>query len=754
VSFPITERTRQAASQLVKQPNVVLCIDGVDTKYGSANILQIIRIGDPGLLIDGSWVIGGYRDSDDQLVSLSLDESTTSIKQQLDIDKGRGSGISSMEIGLIDFDENLTQLISPGVVVTDVLGRKAKVYLGFVDESYPTSFPEDYVVIMRGVIDDIKAEAGMVKFNIAHPDQKKRQNIFTKVTTALNGALNNSDTTINVDSTTNYLLRTNGPDGSPDTSFTSYIRIDDEIIAYTGVTATSFTGCTRGSLGTTAATHDNDASVDSYYTLTGNCVDLALKIMLSGWQGYFTTGVDVTNFNILGDASVLDNSMFFNGVNLEVEYGLTVGDYVTTTGATNGANNVSLKTISEIVVDDLGTYLVIDNVTFVNEASTVGTVSFRSKYDSLPSGLKLSPDEVDVAEHERIYTLFLSSHNYLFYLKESIENAQEFLEQQIYKPAGAYSLPRKARCSMGYFIGPIPGSSTITIDDGNVTNPDKLKIRRTINKNFFNTIVYKFEIDPLEDKFLRGVITQSATSLSQIPVGARALVVEAEGMRESLTGVARATAASNRRLDRFKFGAEFLEGVQLTYEYGFNLEIGDIVILDGTNLQLSDTATGERGKAPKFFEIINKSMSVKTGSVVLDLVDTNFSGQARYGLVAPASKIKSGISTTVFEIEKVYRSNFGVNEYKKWERYPLCAVKIVSEDFTTRNATAVITGISGNRITVSPALGFTPQNGDIMTLANYDNSNVTEQIKLLYVHMTNGSSATFASDGRDAYSML
>lgn len=41
-----------------------------------------------------------------------------------------------------------------------------------------------------------------------------------------------------------------------------FISIDAEIIFYTGKTATSFTGCTRGSLGTIAATHALNAQVD------------------------------------------------------------------------------------------------------------------------------------------------------------------------------------------------------------------------------------------------------------------------------------------------------------------------------------------------------------------------------------------------------------------------------------------------------------------------------------------------------------
>ena len=43
-----------------------------------------------------------------------------------------------------------------------------------------------------------------------------------------------------------------------------YIKIDDEIITYTGVSNTGLTGCVRGALSTTASTHSKYAVVQCY----------------------------------------------------------------------------------------------------------------------------------------------------------------------------------------------------------------------------------------------------------------------------------------------------------------------------------------------------------------------------------------------------------------------------------------------------------------------------------------------------------
>ena len=60
--------------------------------------------------------------------------------------------------------------------------------------------------------------------------------------------ITNSDTTITVDSTAGFPL-------------SSWIRIEDEEISYTGKTNTTFTGCTRAINETTAATHADNSVV-------------------------------------------------------------------------------------------------------------------------------------------------------------------------------------------------------------------------------------------------------------------------------------------------------------------------------------------------------------------------------------------------------------------------------------------------------------------------------------------------------------
>ena len=71
-----------------------------------------------------------------------------------------------------------------------------------------------------------------------------------------------------------YVTLINGTDLASDTSATTvtvdstasfeasgFLKIEDEIIQYTGKTSTTFTGLIRGSAGTTAATHADNVAV-------------------------------------------------------------------------------------------------------------------------------------------------------------------------------------------------------------------------------------------------------------------------------------------------------------------------------------------------------------------------------------------------------------------------------------------------------------------------------------------------------------
>jgi hypothetical protein len=545
-----------------------------------------------------------------------------------------------------------------------------------------------------------------------------------------------------------------GPDGTYDSSINYGVLIDNEIIFYTGISGNQLTGCVRGSLGTTAAAHSDDESVVSFYQLTGNALDLALKVMLSR-NDYYEDSVDVTNFNILGDGDGVSNSIFFSLLDVADEYGVVPGDYITTSGATNGANNVSLKQVLEVVVTEEGSYITVDDVSFVDELASAAVISFRSQYDTLnPScGMALHNNEVDILEHEKIKRWFLSSFEYDFYIRDTIENGKEWLEQEIYFPASAYAIPRKTRSSVAYHIGPLPTSDIRSYDQSNVIKPSGLSIKRSSDNYLYNTIVYRYEEKLLEaDKFLRGYVTVDNTSKNQIQVGTKALVIDSRGMREILSGNILAQNASNRRLKRYKFAAEFIENFQVTFGSSFNVDIGDIILVDMADLKISDTKNASRSGKPRLFEILNKRFDVRTGKINLTVLDTGYSTTSRYCLMSPSSRLASGCTSTVLKLKVTGNTIFGVNEGAKWSRYLLGSVKVRSDDFIARNDNSNIQSVSGNTVVLDSPLSFTPLEDDTLTIDTYNahTGEIGDRIHLIYGFMEN----TAFDDSTGPYQMI
>ena len=743
MAFKVTNAADSASSKTNIEPILIMDIEGVDTVYGARIVSERVKIGAPGLLI-GGFKIGGLIAVADQSTLLSFEGSTTRISQSINPDTGASTSISSMQIALIDKDEEITELITPDDNVSpvfDVLGRKCKVWLGFND----TAWKEDFIVVFRGVIDDISSASGKVIFNIAHPDTKKRSEAFQKAETQLDGALTDSATTATVDGTSEFLFPfSSTPTGVIDSStIQHYFRIEDEIIKYETGTGTTFATLTRGQLGTTAVAHDDDTSLESFYRLTGDAMTLALKLMLSGKNGPFIEDVAIKNVGFVSGTGIVANSLFFSGVDLKRDFGLVTGDFVTVTGASNGANNVTLKAIDEIVVEGSNSYMVIAGVSFVTETSTAAVVDFRSQYDTLGEGLDMDGDHVDVPEHERVLRLFLSGFNYDFYLKDTIEG-KKFIEEQIYNPAGAYGLPRKSQSSVGMHAGPLPGVAIQTFDSTNVTNPSKLKIRRSTGINFQNTINYRFEELALEDKFIRIVSNVNADSLARIKVGIKALSITSKGMRTSLSADTLAATATARRLRKYKFGAEFIENIKVHFRDGFKTEVGDIILLDLGSLKISDIKQGgTRAGEPRLFQVDNKAIDFRTGQPILKVVDTNFDKDSRFGTISPASKVNAGVSNTQFTIKESFSSVFGTNEFKKWEDLDGASIRVRNADYSV-DGSAVLDNISGNTITLASSLGFTPASDYIMELDVYDNQ--PDNVKLVYAFWSDGAN-NFADGG-------
>ena len=750
MAIDLTTRSRRALEEVNIKPNLIVRIEGYSTLFGARKIKEILKYGEPDVFYgDPGLFYGGLVDASDQKTYVDSQETSYSIKQQISYDdEAGGSSISSMTVGLVDKNQEITKLISPGQEIDDILGRKVEVFQTFGD----VDFFEDSILVFKGFVTKVESRPGTIRLKLNHPDNKKNVRLFQTVETQLSGNINSSITTLTLVDGSNFSL--------PQGPLTSYVRIGDEIMQYSGRSGNVLTGLTRGALGTTAAAHNDGAQARSIYSLEDNPLDLALKLMMSGFgTDPIHENINAFSFVKVGAGTTqINNAIYFNEINIPQDYGLRIGDTVTLTGATNPANNITARTVTDIQLFESGYYIVVDGAPLVLEVETSAVMSTFSQYNVLPDGMRMKPEEVDIDEHLRIRDFFFSGTQMRFFLKEDEIEGKAFLDTQIYKPLACYSLPRKTQASVGYTVGPIPGSELVTLDSSAIKSPKDIMITRTTNRSFFNEVVYKYDDDPTSDgvKYLSGRIEISQTSKNRIPGTTKTYVVESNGLRTDLNAVTIAQTNSTRILDRYKFGAELISCKTMLRDSA-GIEIGDVIVGEFEELQVTDISQGNRQFKARLLEVQNKTISLKTGNVDLVLLDTGLNLEnTRYGLMSPASIIAGVISSSQFVIgpDPFYKAQFGNDEYRKWQglitQNQKASIRIHNADYSIDEDLVAIK-IDENTFTLEDPATITLEAGLIVEFTGYADTDTSDKQKLIYAYMTDDPAF---GDGGIPYTMI
>lgn len=798
MALETTDNLRQGIKLGEVNPTLIAKFDGIDTIFGNIAIQKYVRIGDPGLEIGNDWTIGGFNLVDNQspYITYNTGETTSKITQKLDPSRGLGSSVSQMAITMIDKNGEITELISPGFVVDDILGRFTTIYLGLRDSAWP----EDYNIIFQGVVENVSSGPNEITFYLNNTEEKKRAEIIEPVETSLTAPINYRSVVIqdllykNAPNVTNNISVSyvgggtkgsevvtnptptsiqvqiesgvslasdikkaveNSPnanqlvevetldDDDPqvtqgatllgiDTSLTvanaanllepvdiltPLVLVNDELIAYTAKSSNTLTGLIRGYQNTTPELHENEDNVAQAIRLSGNGIEMALKLMLSGGPEFYLENAIVKSFQYFDTLTSIDSAVFFQGINLEKDFGVSIGDTITITGASNPANNLT-SIIADIgFVNDSGYAILNDPLT--DEIGSGAVAKFKSPWNTLPIGLSMLPREVDVKQHLFVRDTFLPIFNLDITVGE-IPNGKTFLEKEIYLPMGCYSVPRKGRSSVVVHVGPLAFYDVKVFDRTTVRNPENLKVRRGINENFFNKVTIKYDYDYLDDK-PDSIYKEESKKSSLIPVGSKPFTIEARSIRTSSGGSENVEISARRYLARYERGAEFIKGIEVDFKTGYEIEIGDIVAVDYADLKLSDAASGTRLGEIKKMEVLNKTLNNKTAQVSIDVVNTVFDNNDRFGLISPATIVDSGANTTtkVF-VKKSYGTKSFERESNKWRDHIGQNVRIRSEDFTTIYDTKII-GFDNNtpQSFLIQAVPTAPSEGWIIELINY-----------------------------------
>jgi hypothetical protein len=716
------------AQALIKEiginPQIILEIEGLDLIFGALPILKTARWDDdsPEAIWDGGATWDGKFEDVRSRDWISLNETTTNITQQIAPDKGSTSSISTVNISIIDVNNEVSKVIAFDNI-SDILGRKATFSIGFAQGAHP----EDSNPIFRGVVVDFFSEAGKIMISLASPEVFKRQLFLEKFQTEITAALTNSQTTIPVASTAGIYPAQD--------ALNSFIRIDDEIMQVVSIDSDTQVTVIRAQLNTLANPHDSEASVDTFYTLTGKPLDLALKVMLSSEGNAYFESLDVPkSIEFVSLTEQIQNALIFDYFDIKEKTGLNIGDSI----QLDSALNTGTYTIDFFgSLPSGGSYIVL-NESLNLEVEYTGTFKYKSKYNTLSTGLGMLTSEVDVDQFELIDVQYGNNFvEYEIYIKDSIDNAKDFIDSQIFFPQGLYSIPRKARSSVKFVAPPFSSDIVPYIGIDNVLNASKIKQRRSVHKFHYNTFVYRYNVDSIEDKYLTGKVIISADSLDRIPVGKKQLRIESDGLRNTPETSNMISNVGQRQLDRYQYAPVYYDDIEVNYKTGYALEVGDVVPFGGTELKISDLQTGAQGTKFELFEIINKSLNVKNGNIKLSLVSTAFDIASRYAVVGLSSILGEGSTVNRIRIERFLDTEEYFQESDKWLDYIGQIVAVRSPDYTYYHEVEFkgVDPSDNGFLLLDESLPSAPLAGYIIEPADYaDQATVNDRFKIEFAH--------------------
>lgn len=535
--------------------------------------------------------------------------------------------------------------------------------------------------------------------------------------------------------------------------FRTYLRINDEIMEYTGIDTVNnrFTGVTRHVLNSLGDNHKLDDSVSSFYKLgddteSSNAIDLALQVMISGSEQNYISGLSALKFYDFGTGLTYPNALMAMNVDLKRDYNIQVGDLITVTGATNAGNNIS-STIEDYEVTDIGTIIYVTGASFVTESGTAAQLALESKYNTLPDGCGFTPFQVDIDRFKVLQTRFPSSiANYEIYLKDTVK-PKDFINVDLFLPSALYSIPRQGKASVGISAPPLYEGDSKILNVDTVKNLNKLKTTRSVNKYFYNAVIFKYNEDSVDDRLLSGNIIYSADSQNRINSPNKPYTIKAKGLRPSATNDSLIERNCKRLLQRYQFAAEIIP-IEPDFKTGYSMEVGDSVVFGDGVIQLSDSQTGTRDFKPRVFEVVNKEFDWRAGTIKVNIVDTNFSSGVRYGVWSPASQVVSGSTTTKIKIQNSYGS---ASEKDKWTPYINKTIRVRSADYSySENVKLLGFDTADEHKMVVSTISVAPFAGYIVDVPMYDdlNSGLDSIYKAAHVFWTptgtvlSGASAT------------
>ncbi|MFL2830128.1 MAG: flagellar hook-basal body complex protein [Candidatus Puniceispirillales bacterium] len=282
--------------------------NGATAMTTSADVSGYLAVG---MIVEGAGIVEGTTISALSGASVTLSTATT-------------AALSGTAVTFLPVESGTLTVGSTSGFTDATATAPGKIKIGEEIISYTGKTATTLTGVTRG-IDNSTISSHLATASVSLLDSITNLGLQKRSTDVSGAQITTTATTMTVDST----------DGFEDNGF---IRINNEIIQYTGKTATTFTGLTRGVSGTTATTHEIDNQITQEINITDDWVDEndpALKI------AYDISG---QNFTLQGIPSKIGTSTASKMFSFSA-YG---------PGEGNNANAIGLKTQSNKASSNIG----------------------------------------------------------------------------------------------------------------------------------------------------------------------------------------------------------------------------------------------------------------------------------------------------------------------------------------------------------------------------------------------------------------
>lgn len=190
--------------------------------------------------------------------------------------------------------QDKTTIVTRAFATKFWLGKKAIIMGGYAGMNF-----KDYSILYIGKITNITYRRGVYNFTIDNQIAELSKNLFSQVEdvdTTLDGGINSTTTSITLNSEDNIYGHSRAdlyePTGADERWAALYFKIDNEITrqATSGDYGGGAITVVRGCLGTTAASHSDNATVDYFYSINDTPIDIILYLMTTRTSQYTRSG--------------------------------------------------------------------------------------------------------------------------------------------------------------------------------------------------------------------------------------------------------------------------------------------------------------------------------------------------------------------------------------------------------------------------------------------------------------------------------